>query len=292
MSFSFLEKAQEMGLTPFPDNSECFYYSDDFSSVVYKTIYTVDNYRLPHISLHTGPDFENIKYRVVLSKDYKFKGNRILVDQITNSVDKSGLNIFEENHLLSANLSSFLDTIAIENPKNFGDIGNVRPVLDIYNSYNGTRASIVVFGIQINESTSGRKFNCGFMNKFGFLREIHLTNSLTSIAPAIGEFVSTFSENIEEMVESNYTTLDDETIQDTLGFIEKLAGKKRRINISSTIEEINQNRGRLTNWDIFKAISLYTTNERNINLKKLDNMIERVINIPTGLQRLAQRYRS
>lgn len=290
MSFSFLENATSMGLTPFQDNDECFYYQDEFSSVVYKTIYTSQNERLPHISFHTGENLDEVRYRGILSKSYKFKGNRVLVDQMLNSINSANLTIFEERSLMSPSYSSFLYNVALENMNNFGELGNIRPSLDIYNSYNGTRASIVVFGIQINDSK--RKFNCGLMNQFGFLREIHLTNSSTSISPAIGEFVHTFNSNIEDMVQMNHEELNDETIQDTLGFIEKLSGKKRKNSISGILNEINQNRGRITNWDIFKAISLYTTNEGNLNLKKLDNLIERVVKVPVAFNQLADRYRN
>lgn len=283
---SFEERAHNMSLVE--RTSGCFNYTDRFSSVEYKILYTADNQRIPRISVHTGRNQNELFYRGTLSDGYKFKGNEELISQIQESVSQTSIPIFKESYLLNNDYCKLSYGIVIENRENFDEVGNIRPLLNIYNSYDGSMASLIVFGLHILDE-KGREFNCGFSKTFGTIREVHLENSPTTISPMIGEFVQTFSENIGEMVGQNFNTLDDQTVFDTLELIENIGGKNRRKSISGVIEEINERRNRLTNWDIFKAITLYTTNEKNLNVKRLENILERLFNIPSEMLELAKK---
>ena len=282
---SFREHAQEMGLTP-GTNPDTFYYEDRYSAVGYKYLHTADDEEIPAVSIHTGPDMENLDYRGVLSSVYRFKGNEDLVNSIEGSIQESETPVFTRRHRLNSNYCEFNYSVVIENQNSSPTVGDVRPMMDIYNSYNGKIASIVVFGIQIRDSNG--VYECGLGKKFGRFREVHLQSARTRLSPIIGSFTETFTSGINELIQVNNQEMDETTISDTLKLIEKLGGKKRRANVAGVLEDINSDRQRITSWDIFKAITQYTTSEENLNVKKLENLVERVLYVPTGMYRMVR----
>lgn len=285
----FRDNANEMGLTQ-GENPNCFYYSDRFSAVAYKYLYTAESEEIPAISVHTGPDLDNLEFRGVLSDVYRFKGNEDLVNSIEESIQESNTPVFNRRARLTPNYCKFNYSVVIENRNNFPSVGDVRPMMDIQNSYNGTRAGTVVFGIQIRDSNG--VYECGLGKKFGKFREVHLQTARTRLSPIIGSFTETFSQGIDQLVRVNNEGMDNDTITDTLRLIEKLGGKKRRANVAAALDEINSERERITSWDIFKAITHYTTNEENLNIKRLEDLVERVLYVPTGMYRMVRQNNS
>lgn len=289
---SFKNRAEDMGLTP-PRyisgeiiNNECFYYEDIYSAIGYKYLYTADNEKIPAVSIHAGPELDKLEYCGVLSSLYRFVGNEYLVSSIEESLREAGTPVFSRRHRLTSNYCKFNYSVVIDNQNNFSGLGDIRPMMDVYNSYDGSSAAVTVFGIQIRDGNG--VYECGLSKKFGKFREVHIRSSRTSLSPIIGTFSQNFANGIDDLVQMNNNPLDEDMITDTLRFIEKLGGKKRKANISAILEDINSDRQRITNWDIFKAITYYTTQEENLNLKRLDNLVERVLHVPTNMYRLVR----
>lgn len=289
---SFKNRAENMGLTP-PRyisgeiiNNDCFYYEDVYSAVGYKYLYTADNEKIPAVSIHAGPDLDNLDYCGVLSSIYRFLGNEYLVSSIEESIQESGAPVFSRRHKLSPNYCQFNYRIVIDNQNTYPDVGDIRPIMDVYNSYNGTCAAVTVFGIQIRDNNG--EYDCGLAKSFGKFREIHTQNSKTRLSPVIGRFTENFANGIDDLVRLNNESLDDDVISDTLKLIEKLGGKKRRASIAAELDDINSDRERITSWDIFKAITYYTTSEENLNLKRMENLVERVLTVPTNMYRIVR----
>jgi len=271
-----------------------FRYSDSYSEVVYRRLTTMpsdegdnnhdtDNTVVPLLGIFTkGPDWLDYMYCGYVSDKYQFIGNENLNHQIRNSIQEVGLPIVNENTLLSYDLTRMRNEIIIQSSRNIPQHGDILPVMIIENSYNGTKAATVSFGLStfINNERVIFSFNLGEM------RQVHIINSSTVMASVISQYMQVFSENIVDLVSQNFRSrLTEDNMLGTLDLIEKI-GKKKREEISKFLQEMNPvGEGETPQlpsaWQMFLAIVRYSSFENNLNSKRLlENIAESVLVIP------------
>ena len=126
----------------------------------------------------------------------------------------------------------------------------------------------------------------GFKTKILSMRQVHTVNSRTT-ATTVGAFIQVFSSNILDLVRMNFENRVSEVdVLKTLDLVEQV-GKRKRENISKMLEEISSSsNGIISSWNIFLAITKFSTIEKNINSKAmLENIAERVLVLPEQMYR-------
>lgn len=296
----FSERAADMGLTPY---SGGFKYSDRYSEVLYRTIITprftdevhiTDNYQLPYFALfikEAGSSDEAFRYCGVVSNVYKFMGNDVIIQKVRDSILEIGSPILQENVIYPPFFTRMRDEILISSSVNSSLVGDVVPVMIVQNTYDGTGAAKVAFGIAVNHNE--RYVTFGF--SLGELRQVHIDSSRTSMAASISNYLQIFNESIVEMITQSFNSrITEEEMLSTLDVIEELGGKRRREAISSIISEITplDSDGQVplpSSWGIFLAIVRYSSFEVNLNVKRLlENAAERVLVIPTRMYEILE----
>ncbi len=283
----FEDRAIEMGLTVLPGGT--YHYSDEYSEVAYKKVKTLedsgimDDTILDHLAVFTkaaGPEQDWTKQNFV-SDSYKFMGNATLIDQIRESINSVGENELDERTFVAPNFTSIRHEIIIRHANTIQQVGTVFPMMNITNTYNGTGASRIVFGMNIAEYDNVVSSFC--TEKFGKIKQIHLSGSSTELETAFGEFVTVFGSNISNLVSDNFNNhITEDDMLKVLDMIEDKAGKKRRDAVSNELPSTEGNVSwNMTSWQLFLALTRFTSVEKNINAKKiLENITERVLVIP------------
>ena len=288
---NFEDRCELMGLENRGDVS--FYYSDIYGEVVYKRIITkgdsgiVDDVDIPGLALFVKgvePDDE-FSYRGTLSEQYKFVGNNIINEQIRTSIRDHGSPILRENTYFNTGKTQMFNEIIIQNLTNIPQAGDIYPSLVVKNSYDGTMSCRVAFGLSI-QSESG---SVGFSFKIGEMRQIHIQNSDTTIQASVNNYIDSFSVNIVDLIQNSFShTLTEDNIMETLDLIESV-GKRKREEISKVLTGIVGSRDPESNptisaFDMFLAITKYSTVEKNLNVKTmLENIAESVLVIPAQM---------
>ena len=100
----------------------------------------------------------------------------------------------------------------------------------------------------------------------------------------IGDTIELISTNLPVIAQQNFNrAINEDTLLASLDLVESV-GKRRRIEISKTLQEIQQQNQNLTLWDLFLAITKFSCSERNINAKLiLENVVERLMVLPTEM---------
>ncbi len=284
---SFEERAESMGLASL--GSGCFHYVDRYGEVVYRSLVTkngaelLDNVEVPWLALFTkGPEPGEAFCHTgrILSDKYKFVGNDVVNQQIRNSIRESGSPVLTERSLFSPYRTQMYNEIIIQNVSNVPQAGDIYPQLIVRNSYNGSMAARVEFGICMAETQSDFSHwtGFGFRTKLGTIKQIHSENSHTTISSVTGTYLSTFAENIVSLVEQNFNNvLTEDDMLRTLELVENV-GRKRRDKISAAFESTQ---GRVSSWSLFLAITRFSSIERNLNAKiLLENIAESVLVVP------------
>lgn len=287
----FSDRAQEMGLNVDLAYKGMFSYADQYSEVVYRTAATLyqdedptphatDAMDLPMIGIYTkSPNSEVYKYAGYVSQLYKFIGNDVLNQRIRDAILSVGMPIMRENPILSDYYTRMRNEIIIQNSQQVADVGDVMPVMIVNNSYDGTKAASISFGI----STYYDSQSVTFAFKLGEIRQVHIASSNTSMASAANSYMQVFAENITDMITQSFSSrLTEEEMLGTLDVIEGV-GKKRREEISELLSQIQQESGNEmpTAWQMFLAIVRYSSFEPNLNVKRmLENAAESVLVIP------------
>ena len=274
---SFEERAIKASLTI--DKPGCFTYCDKLSCVRYKQLQTVDGEQVPYLGIFTkGPnDSEDLyDYRSYVSDAYQFIGNEDVNGRIRDSIGEVGTPIFKEYTLLPYPYTEMYNEIVIQNASNVPSVGDVYPQLVVRNSYNGMRAASVIFGINVR---GGSSFGFGF-RQFGTIRQVHLDKSKSVLSAAVGDYINVFSQSIVSLIEDNFNNeLTEDDILKTLDLVEKI-GKKRRLEISTSLEETTKGRG-VMSWDLFHVICRYSSIQNNLNVRVLlENVAESVLVVP------------
>lgn len=291
---NFGDRAVDMGLAVLAPGS--FHYADQFSEIIYKNLKTlgdsgiVDDEEISHLAIFTkGVDEDSEwKYQNFISDAYKFLGNATLIDQIKASIVSVGNADLIERNFMTPNNTKVRHEIIINNPSVVPGVGTVSPMMNISNSYDGTGASLIVFGMHINESDVLSSAFC--TERFGKIKQIHLTGSSTELSAAFGEYVTIFGENIVDMIAENFENqITESDMMKVLDIIEAKAGKKRREMISNELPVTDPDAEApatavpwsMTSWQLFLTLTRFTSVEENLNSKKImESIAERVLIVP------------
>jgi len=292
----FEERAESMGLVS--RGSGCFHYADRYGEVVYRSLVTknraglLDNVEVPWLALFTkgiDPGEEFYHTGRILSDKYKFVGNDVINQQIRDSIQESGNPIIQERTSFSPYRTQMYNEIIIQNTIIVTQVGDIFPQLIVRNSYNGSMATRVEFGICMAESQGDLSpwTGFGFRTKLGIIKQIHIERSPTNQFPIIGDYISSFGQNIVSLIEQNFNNvLTEDDMLRTLDLIEGV-GKKRRDIISQLLSELtNSTQSSVSSWNLFLAITRFSSLENNLNAKvMLENIAERVLVVPEQMYR-------
>jgi len=287
---TFADRIEDMGLTEMGDG--CYHYADEHCEVAYRSLYTgggaeiMDNVAVPHLSLFTKglEEDDDWKRAGLVSDAYRFTGNGALIEAIKASIVDAGSPIFREASYLTANKTQIRHEIIVQNETNIPSVGDVYPLIVIKNSYDGTMAANISFGLFFNDSDD-LDVMFGSKQNWGNIRQVHLEGAQADLSGPLGGYVTAFSENIADLVQTNLDNeLTEQEMLATLDVIERSAGKKRREALSAILEEMHDGEEGdtpMTSWKMFHAITRFSTMEKNLNAKLLlENMAERVLVVP------------
>lgn len=292
MTDPFKDRARDMGLDISMANKGLYKYNDRYSEVIYRQFITgqdnlphvTDALELPYLGVFIRrQDSEDFKYCGSISNYYKFIGNDVLNQSVRDSIIAINEPIFEEQANFSTKNERMRNEIVVQSPVSPQQIGDVFPIIITHNGYNGTRAAALTFGIGTRGIGS-----MTFSFSLGEIRMIHVASASTNMSIPLNDYVQCFRENITDLIQHNFNThLEQEDFMNTLDFIEELAGKrKRNIIVSNMKNEFPE--GSL--WQMFMAITRYTSLEPNLNMRKLlENVAERVLVIPTRIEEVLTR---
>jgi len=292
---NFSDRAELMGLNILPGGT--YHYVDQFSEVVYKNIKTlegsgiVDDTELSHLAIYTKSIEEDSewKFQNFISDAYKFLGNETLINQIKESITSIGNAALDERTFMTSNLMEIRHEIIIRHANAIPAVGTIYPMMNITNTYNGTGASRIVFGMNIAET--GGTISSFCTEKFGKIKQIHIAGASTELSSAFGEYVTIFGNNITNLIAENFTNnITESDMLKVLDIIETKLGKKRRELISNELiidaEESSATPvpWNMTSWQLFLALTRFTSVETNLNAKRiLENVIERVLIVPAQM---------
>ena len=281
---SFRERAQTMGFTEITEHS--YFYQDRFSKVVYKELQPKDlEGEVPSLAIFTAKNEGQYDFAGMVSELYNFVGNENVVAAITERINATGSAIF--NEIIAMNdpkFTSLCMDIVIQNQNNIPEVGDVYPIVNIANSYDGTKAAGISFGLALYENDRASVHSISFRNTLGTYRQVHTVYSSTSLSYAIGNYINSVHQNISELVSENMNNqIDDTTLLSTLDLVEKI-GKKKRTEISEYLKVLTNQARPITSWDLFLAITKFSTIEKNLNARVLlENIVEKMMIIPTQM---------
>ena len=292
---TFEQRVESMGLTN--KGSGCYFYEDRYGAILYRTLHTLDaiydsevsveSVKVPPLGIFIkGPDRNDFNFVGMVSDKYKFVGNDVLNETIRRSILQTGNAILHENINFSTNKARMYNEIVVQHETVVPQVGNVYPQIVIRNTYDGTGSQNIGYGLCISESEFEDRFaRFSFRNKLGDIAQIHLRNATSTMTTPFGNYISVFAENIVNLIESNFNNqIDPGEMLATLDLIEEV-GKKRREGVSNIIKEIagiEDGEGiNITTWQLFLAITRYSTMEKNLNSKVLlESIAERVLIVP------------
>lgn len=305
----FAERAHDMGLNTELASKGLFSYTDRYSQVIYRQAATIDPHEddyphdtdgivLPKLAIFTKPvDVQvgqEVKYQYcgMVSDLYKFIGNDTLNERIRQAITSIGMPILAENPIFNYQLTSMRNEVVIQSSQHAANVGDVLPVMIVNNSYDGTRAATVAFGI----TTEYREKKVTFAFNLGEMRQVHIENSDTSVTSAIASYMQAFSESIADMIDQSFrSTLTEDEMLATLDVIENL-GKKRREGVSKLLQEMlpdvveGQPIPLPSAWQVFLAIVRYSSYEPNLNIKRMmENAAESVLVIPQRMYEVLEK---
>jgi hypothetical protein len=304
MSESFAERASDMGLEANPIKG-LYSYADRYGEVVYRELFTrlfnnsdstlfhpTDGQQAPMIAIFTkAPEWTDYQYAGYVSNLYKFIGNDVLNQRIRDAILSVGMPIMTENTIMTYDNTRMRNEIIIQNGQQVANAGDVLPVMIVNNSYNGTRAASVAFGISMAYARNRVTF--GF--SLGELRQVHIASSSTSVTSAVNSYMEAFTTGIADMITQSFSsTLNETEMLAVLDVIEGF-GKKRREAVSTLLDEIQRESGNQlpTAWQMFLAIVRYSSFEPNLNTKRLmENAAESVLVIPQRMFEVLERLQS
>lgn len=293
----FSERAEQMGLDVTLAERGLFTYSDRYGDLAYRQLVTMhrwesddtpqhptDAYQVPKLAIFAkGPGEEEYQHAGYVSELYKFIGNDVLNQRIREAISSVGMPILTENAIPNFQHTKLRNEIIIQSSQEVSNVGDILPVMIVNNSYDGTKAATVAFGIATNYSNDRIIF--GF--SLGEMRQVHIESSTTSMSSVITSYMEVFSESIADMITQSFNSrLTEDEMLATLDVIEGM-GKKRREEVSRLLQEMmpdvveGQPIPLPTAWQVFLAIVRYSSFEPNLNIKRLmENAAEAVLVIP------------
>ena len=292
-----------MGLDVTRSYKGLYSYTDRYGEVVYRELqsnrnfsevpelnHPTDGLDTPLIGIFTkGPEEQEYNYAGYVSDMYKFIGNDIVNQRIRDAIQSVGMPILEENTILWNTFCRMRNEIILQSSQSIAQAGDILPVMIVNNSYNGTRAATLGFGIAIDNI--GRQIGrtiFGF--SLGEMRQVHIESSTTQLSAAVGSYMQVFTQDITDMITSSFnSTLSEDEMLSVLDIIEGI-GKKRKERVAAILDELNPpiQEGATpplpSAWQVFLAIARYSSLEPNLNSKRLlENAAESVLVIPTRM---------
>ena len=290
---SFIETAQTMGLVDVGNNG--FHYADQYSEVLYRELKTtgveenvdmMSSIPIPNIGLFTRKiSTDSWKFHGVLSDKYKFEGNSSIISSIRNAINDAGTSIVTENTVMNCELTQIRSSLVLQNPQDIGEIGDVYPQVTIENSYNGSAAKRVLFGIHVMQSSRlGHAFSFNFKS-FGNMRQIHHQAHDTTMSSPIGNYVQSFGSDIVDIFRmSCEKQLNEGDVMSVLDNIEKIGTSPRKAISTLVSEDSNGQFQSVSAWNMFLAIVKYSNFTTSLNtVRLLENVAERVLVIPSRM---------
>jgi hypothetical protein len=303
MAERFAERAATMGLDISRADKGLYKYSDRYGEVVYRSVITeeepndenvhlihpTDGVDIPLIAIFTkAPEWEDYQYVGCVSQLYKFIGNDVVNQRIRESITSVGMPIMTENTIMNSYHTRMRNEIFIQSSQQVSQVGDIVPVMIVQNSYDGTKAASLSFGLSTMYGTNRLVFSFSL----GEIRQVHIVSSNTSMSSAISSYMQVFSQNITDMITQSFS--NQLTESDMLGVLDVIEGygKKRRDAVSNILTEMQAESGGTlpTAWQMFLAIIRYSSFETNLNIKKLlENAAESVLVIPERMMNVLQR---
>jgi hypothetical protein len=174
------------------------------------------------------------------------------------------------------------------------EVGDVLPVMVVNNSYDGTKAATIAFGIAIQHNRERLIFSFNL----GEMRQVHIVNSNTEMSSVVSSYMEVFNGNIFDLINDSFQSqLTDHHMLSTLDMIESIS-KKRRVKISKLLQEMNpttegEEPQLPSAWQMFLAIVRYSSFEPNLNAKRLlENAAESVLIIPVRMYEVLDKLQS
>jgi len=292
----FAQRAQEMGLDVSGMAKGLFTYEDQYSQLAYRQLCTggddvtehpTDGVPVPIVAIYTRPAANvDWSYCGYVSDFYQFIGNDVLCQNVRDSVASVGMPIMTENTIMSYDHTRMRNEIIIQSSQNHAQAGDILPVMVVNNSYNGTRAATLAFGLAM-EYNAHRTI---FAFSLGEMRQVHIQNSNTEMRAAVTSYMGVFTESISDMITQSFNSrLTEDDMMAVLDVIDQY-GRKRRDAISTLLEELAPaSSGLPSAWQVFLAIVRYSSFEQNLNMKKLlENAAESVLVIPARMNEVLE----
>lgn len=296
----FSERAAQMGLDISKAYKGMFSYQDQYCDVVYRQMTTQDVFddpnghhetdgeAIPMLAIFTkAPDAVGYQYCGYVSNMYKFVGNDSLNERIRTSVTQVGLPIVREIAFLTPDFTRMRNEIIIQSSQQVIQAGDVFPVMVVNNSYNGTRAASLSFGLGM----AWNQERLTFSFSLGEIRQVHLETSTTSLASAVTTYMEVFSGDILDMITGSFQKqVGEDEMMTLLELLNEQFGKKRSEKISELLADVRGENQAPTAWQVFLAIIRYTSFEPNLNIRKMmENVAESVLVIPTRMHQVLKR---
>lgn len=298
---NFFSRKEEMNLELLSEDA--LSYSDQFGIVLIEKLQTKNTENpdyckdIPWYAISTKSKTEDeFKFQTVLSNNYKFIGHDILCSSIREFIKESGNAIIEETKSVSLNKMRLYNEITIRNSNCNLESDDILPQILIRNSYDGSGAAHVGFGICIKNKEQNLKSRFTFRNKLGHFRQLHTQNSKTILVHNISTYSTSFTENIDKILKlnfNNYLNMDD--ILNTINGLEKI-GKRNQNEISVYINNLLleektkaitnkiEFKG-ISNWNMFLTILKFSTKSKNLNSKIiLENIAETYLILPEEME--------
>jgi len=255
-------------------------------------LHATDGQEVPLMAIYSkAPDDDDYNYCGIVSQLYQFMGNDVLNERIRTAVQEVGMPVLTENIIFNQNLTRMRNELIIQSSQHVPNAGDVLPVMIVQNSYDGTKAASLSFGIATH--VHGTQVIFGF--SLGEMRQVHIVDSRTEMASAVSSYMQVFSGSIIEMITNSFnSTLTEQEMLGTMDIIEGI-GKNRRKEISAILTEMNpaaegEDPSLPSAWQMFLAIVRYSSFEPNLNVKRLlENAAESVLVIPTRMYEVLER---
>ena len=289
---NFLDKFQEMGLTQTQPNS--FTYKDQYSGVRYERIKACDTgIEIPALSIWTSGPGEQAAFSFtgIVSMFYNFIGNEKANNIVRQSIGELKTPIFREyTSFNSPRYTTMHNDILIQNQNNISEVGDVYPHVTIRNSYDGKSGIEIAFGLTVLQTNSNLRNSISFRHIMSSFKQIHSQHAKTKLTSAVGGFVNVVSSNILDFVRQNFETqITEEALLSTLDMVEQI-GERRRKNISDVITEITKGKPFISAWDLFLAITRFSTVEKNLNAKiLLEDIVEKTLVVPVQMMEMMKK---
>jgi len=285
-TFSFSTRAESMNLSEVRTN--IFQYTDVHGSVEYRKLETVDREEIPFYGIYTKSSEEesndDFSFKGIVSDKYQFVGNEIINQSIRDSVSEVGAPIFKEITHINQHRTRMYNEIIIQNEKNIPETGDVYPQIIIENSYDGTKCVTISFGLSIIGDDDER-IGFGFKNSLGHYNQRHKLNSTASLVDALGQYINVFSGGIGDIISSNFNApVTEQMFMKTLSLVEEV-GSRRKTQFSSFISDLTDNTMQINTWQLFVALTRFSTSQKNLNARLLlESVAERVLILPTEIK--------